>query len=210
MLLAAAFSVNAYAGQWNYDEQRGAWNYTADDGSHPVNQWLLIDSDGDGWGEWYYFWADGYNYPDIVTPDGYTLGYSGAWEIDGVMQLEPLAASAASTGASSNIYGLADSAMTAYVGRFVDARGQEVIFYPDGSGGLAAEILTASEDGWNWRYPIPQWDEIGGLVHMDEYWNGNLMEYTIYSVAGDLLNVATYSPEYGHVGSWQDGTYYRQ
>ncbi|MCR5370119.1 MAG: hypothetical protein K6E83_05370, partial [Clostridium sp.] len=47
MLLAAAFSVNAYAGQWNYDEQRGAWNYTADDGSHPVNQWLLIDSDGD-------------------------------------------------------------------------------------------------------------------------------------------------------------------
>lgn len=216
VVLALSCSISALAGDWTYNDAKGAWSYVTDNGRQAVNEWLLIDTDLDGFGEWYYFWADGYNYPDIVTPDGYTLNNMGAWVVDGVLQLEPVGVNTRLSGindgssGSGNAYNLADNAMVPYVGRFTDTTGREIIFYPNGYGGLAAETYYGSEDGWNWRYPEIQWDELEGCVHEDFYHDGSLMEYTIYLLAGDQLQVITYAPQYGRVGSWVDGTYYRQ
>lgn len=71
-IMAAMTSV-AFAGEWRQDH-RGWW-YDNGDGTYQNNGWFR---DGDG--KYYYFGADGYMLSNTMTPDGYYVGASGAWE----------------------------------------------------------------------------------------------------------------------------------
>ena len=93
---------------WFQDQGDGSWYYLHDqsDGSqgHMYTGWRFLD------GSWYYFgadgrmaagwhWIDGKCYylddssgrmlADRITPDGYTVDSSGAWTVDGVVQIQP-------------------------------------------------------------------------------------------------------------------------
>lgn len=71
LTLTMFVSNTAMAGEWKQNDI-GYW-YQEDDGTWPVNTWKEIN------GKWYYFNADGYMLAGIVTPDGYTLDGTGAW-----------------------------------------------------------------------------------------------------------------------------------
>ncbi len=83
LLLSLAAAPAAFAGQWKTGEDDPeSWWYDHQDGTYAVG-WELIDSDGDGTGEWYLFDEDGWLITDYVTSDGYELDMSGAWVVDG-------------------------------------------------------------------------------------------------------------------------------
>lgn len=77
--MAAATGMTAYAGQWIYEKQ--IWNYQQDDGTLYKNGWQWID------GRCYCFDPAGTMYAGTVTPDGYTVDASGAWTVNGVVQI---------------------------------------------------------------------------------------------------------------------------
>ena len=70
---------------WYQDETDGSWYYLHEvpDGSqgHMYTGWHEID------GKWYFFGTDGRMYSDRETPDGYKVDASGAWIVDGVVQV---------------------------------------------------------------------------------------------------------------------------
>ena len=64
---------NTSQAQW---EQSGeAWRYKQADGSYVTNAWLQAPD-----GKWYYFGTDSIMLADTVTPDGYYVDASGAWD----------------------------------------------------------------------------------------------------------------------------------
>lgn len=71
LILTMSMSITAMAAEWKQDDI--GWMYLEDDGSYPFNTWKEIN------GKWYYFNANGYMLAGIVTPDGYTLDGTGAW-----------------------------------------------------------------------------------------------------------------------------------
>lgn len=70
----------AWAGQWV--QQDSGWKYLQDDGTACQNSWNWID------GRCYCFDAAGRMYAGTVTPDGYTVDASGAWTVNGVVQVQ--------------------------------------------------------------------------------------------------------------------------
>ena len=78
--MAWTIAMTSYAGQWQENNQ--GWWYQNDDGSYPLNGWQWID------GRSYYFNSQGYCLMDTVTPDGYTVDASGAWIVNGVVQMQ--------------------------------------------------------------------------------------------------------------------------
>ncbi len=85
-ILALSVSIPAFAGSWQ--EDGSGWWWREDDGSYPVSEWKWIDGDGDGTAECYCFNSAGYLYTDCITPDGYRVNASGAWEDEnGAVQL---------------------------------------------------------------------------------------------------------------------------
>lgn len=68
-----------------YQEEDGGWYYLHEekDGrqGYMYTGWHVID------GIWYYFGSDGRMYYSTKTPDGYTVDASGAWVVDGVVQM---------------------------------------------------------------------------------------------------------------------------
>lgn len=87
--LALTIAMTAFAGQWQKNSQ--GWWYQNDGGGYPSNGWQWID------GKSYYFDSQGYCLMDTVTPDGYTVDASGAWTVNGVVQIQKQAAVAANT-----------------------------------------------------------------------------------------------------------------
>lgn len=83
-ILTAAFvtsmSITAFADQWKLDTT--GWWYQKDNGSYLSNGWNWID------GKCYYFTPEGYCLINTTTPDGYTVDASGAWTVDGVVQIK--------------------------------------------------------------------------------------------------------------------------
>ena len=64
---------NTSQAQW---EQSGeAWRYKQADGSYVANAWFQAPD-----GKWYYFGADSIMLANTVTPDGYYVDASGAWD----------------------------------------------------------------------------------------------------------------------------------
>ncbi len=84
VIIMAASSITAYAGQWKQDNI-GYW-YQDNDGSYPVNSWRWIDGNNDGIAECYYFNNNGYLSVNTVTPDGFQVDKDGAWIINGLIQ----------------------------------------------------------------------------------------------------------------------------
>lgn len=78
--LTLTMAMTSFAGQWQENTQ--GWWYQNDDGSYPTNSWQWID------GRNYYFDSQGYCLMDTVTPDGYTVDASGAWIVNGVVQIQ--------------------------------------------------------------------------------------------------------------------------
>lgn len=79
-LLTMALAMPVFAAEWKQDET--GWWYQNDDGSYLKDGWNWID------GRCYYFDGAGYCLLDTVTPDGYTVDASGAWTVDGVVQVQ--------------------------------------------------------------------------------------------------------------------------
>lgn len=71
--IIVSLTATAAAAQWKYDNDAMKWWYENDDGSYPKSQWAKID------GADYYFDTDGYMLTDTITPDGYRVGFDGAW-----------------------------------------------------------------------------------------------------------------------------------
>ena len=79
-LMAVSMSMTAFAGQWQQDAK--GWWYQNDDGTYLKDGWKWVD------GKCYYFTSDGYCLTGTQTPDGYTVDASGAWIVDGGVQLQ--------------------------------------------------------------------------------------------------------------------------
>lgn len=79
-IMTLALSMPVFAADWILDET--GWWYQNDDGSYPTNGWTWIN------GKCYYFMPDGYCLTGTQTPDGYTVDESGAWTVDGVVQVQ--------------------------------------------------------------------------------------------------------------------------
>ncbi len=84
LLLTAGISAiacfSAFAGEWKQDGT-GYW-YDNGDSTYQNNGWSWID------GKCYYFTQDGYCLINTTTPDGHQVDASGAWVIDGVVQIQ--------------------------------------------------------------------------------------------------------------------------
>ena len=57
-----------------------------DDYSYAKSEWVTIDTDGDGFEEYYYFDENGFLVVNKVTPDGYKVNGKGQYVVDGVVQ----------------------------------------------------------------------------------------------------------------------------
>lgn len=79
-MMTLALSMPAFAADWVQDET--GWWYQNDDGSYPNTGWTWIN------GKCYYFMPDGYCLTGTQTPDGFTVDESGAWIVDGVVQVQ--------------------------------------------------------------------------------------------------------------------------
>lgn len=79
-VLILTMAMTSFAGQWQENDQ--GWWYQNDDGSYPADGWQWIN------GKSYYFDSHGYCLMDTVTPDGYTVDASGAWTVNGIVQIQ--------------------------------------------------------------------------------------------------------------------------
>lgn len=84
LIAAAAISMlscfPALAGEWKQDQT--GWWYDHGDSTYAQNGWEWVE------GRCYYFNQEGYCLLDTTTPDGYTVDGSGAWTVDGVVQVQ--------------------------------------------------------------------------------------------------------------------------
>lgn len=101
-LMCGGSAFSAFAGSWQQDAS--GWWWQEDDGSYPASQWKWIDGDGDSVSECYYFDGAGYCLTDGTAPDGSQVNGSGAWVVNGVVQVSQTG-SAAGDAAGSGVYG---------------------------------------------------------------------------------------------------------
>lgn len=79
-VMSLAFAGIVFAGQWTQDAI--GWKYQNDNTTYHVNGWQWVDN------KCYYFTPEGYCLLNTTTPDGYTVDASGAWIVNGVVQLQ--------------------------------------------------------------------------------------------------------------------------
>ena len=80
MILTAAMSITAFAGQWQRDNT--GWWWQEDDGSYAVNSWQWLDGNQDGVYECYYFEPDGYLAVN-TSVEGWQVNGDGCWVENG-------------------------------------------------------------------------------------------------------------------------------
>ena len=101
--MSVLFSVTPFAAGWELGtgEHASQWRYVNADNTVDTG-WHVIDGNGDGIAEWYYFNEEGWLLTSTTTPDGYTVNENGAWVKDGQVMTEKAGgAQAAETGASA-------------------------------------------------------------------------------------------------------------
>lgn len=79
-LMAVTMSITSFAGYWTADRYEN-WHYINDDGSYLIDGWYWIN-------EKCYYFKDYAVYTNTTTPDGYTVDATGAWTVDGVVQIK--------------------------------------------------------------------------------------------------------------------------
>lgn len=87
IVLSMTMSIPAWAGQWFSDGY--GWKWMNDNGTISVNTWQWIDGNFDGIAECYCFNPWGYCLLNTITPDGHIVNASGAWTVNGVVQILP-------------------------------------------------------------------------------------------------------------------------
>lgn len=85
-VLSMIMSIPACAGQWFSDGY--GWKWINDNGTVSANTWQWIDGNYDGIAECYYFNPQGYCLLNTITPDGYMVNASGAWMVNGAVQMQ--------------------------------------------------------------------------------------------------------------------------
>lgn len=90
ILLSFLLIGTTYA-NWLQLPNTNHWYYLKENNQPAKNEWLEIDTKGNGVVEYYYFGADGILLQNTVTPDGYTVNGDGAWVINGVVQTKSYA-----------------------------------------------------------------------------------------------------------------------
>lgn len=81
LCLAASSTIISLAGEWKQDNDKGWW-YQNDDNTFAKDGWHWIN------GKCYYFTPEGYCLIGTKTPDGYDVDGSGAWMVNGVVQVQ--------------------------------------------------------------------------------------------------------------------------
>ncbi len=162
-MLTMAMTMPVMAAEWKQDQT--GWWYQYDDGSYAKDGWSWID------GRCYYFSNEGYCLLDTVTPDGYTVDASGAWTVDGVVQVqEDQAAAGETAAAASEQISVGSLTFTAPEG-FVKAEelsSDTTCYFVNGS--MDAIVGVVSEQ-------FPDMGGYEGLVEtMEEYVLDNAME----------------------------------
>ena len=85
--LSVLSAVPAFAVGWQSDAN-GWWYSETDDNMYWYKSgWAWIDGDGNGVAEKYYFDDNGYLLINTTTNDGNYVNASGAWTVDGVVQV---------------------------------------------------------------------------------------------------------------------------
>ena len=79
-IISISASFTAFAGEWKQDN--AGWWYDFGDTTYAKDGWHWVD------GKCYYFTPEGYCLLNTTTPDGYTVDASGAWTVDGVVQVQ--------------------------------------------------------------------------------------------------------------------------
>ena len=87
--MSVLFSVTPFAAGWELGtgEHASQWRYVNADNSVDTG-WHVIDGNGDGIAEWYYFDQEGWLATSCTTPDGYTVNENGAWVQNGQVVTE--------------------------------------------------------------------------------------------------------------------------
>ena len=84
-VLTLSMSMITFAGQWR--QNSSGWWYDNGNGTWPASSWQWIDGNGDGTAECYYFDQNGYCLMNTTAPGGYTVNASGAWTVNGQVQI---------------------------------------------------------------------------------------------------------------------------
>lgn len=177
---------SAFAGEWKLEQ--GQWRYQ-DNGSYLGSGWHWID------GKCYYFDAKGCCLLNTVTPDGYTVDETGAWTVNGVVQTQY---------AGSNTQNIDSQA--AWKGIYVASDGQTVVVTAADGNYVYLTYTGYSEEGWySETEKLPYKNAEKTQVSSPYYYNGNLIEETIYTLT-DTGIVVTVAPS----GGWKEGNYIRQ
>ena len=100
--MSVLFSVTPFAAGWELGtgEHASQWRYVNADNSVDTG-WHVIDGNGDGIAEWYYFDQEGWLATSCTTPDGYTVNENGAWVKDGQVVTEKTGGAQAGTAAQT-------------------------------------------------------------------------------------------------------------
>ena len=182
-VLLALSATPVYAGQWQVDAQ--GWWYLNDDNSFVANGWQWIE------GKCYYFTPEGYCLINTTTPDGYTVDATGAWTTNGVVQIQQ-----------------PQQVLTNqnWVGTYIADDGQTIAITAADDNGVQLSFMGYSEEGWSVETEFLNYKNIDRTqVSSAYYYNGNLIEETVYSISETGIDVSVLPG-----GGWKSGTYIRQ
>lgn len=167
-MMTAACCMTAMAGQWI--QTGNVWRYLRDDGQLHAGGWQWIN------GRCYYFDESGNMLAGVTTPDGYTVDESGAWTVNGVVQLQQVPqasniAQAPATSGTPETTGTSESSKLAGPSGSSGTPGDSARYSgPSSSGNSRSEGMG---DGWyetgdDWkyilsgRYIVEDWRRIDG------------------------------------------------
>lgn len=187
ILCSCMMAGNVLAGEWK--AAPSGWWYQKDDGSYFANGWQWID------GRCYYFDPNGYCLVNTITPDGYFVDGNGAWIVNGVVQTQHVENNVQDVNNQINWKGI-----------FVASDGQTIVVTATDTNYVYLTFTGYGEEGWyseTKKLPYKNFEKT--QVSSPYYFNGNLIEETIYTLtdAGIVVNVFP-------SGGWNEGFYIRQ
>lgn len=130
-VLSTAYGLPTMAAGWQQDGT--GWWWQEDNGTYPAGGWQWIDGNGDGSAECYYFNEAGYCLQDAVTPDGLQVNASGAWVVNGEVQVKAVQGAGAEIGEEALSYERAKELLLAYYNNLQADDGNYVVFDSESS-----------------------------------------------------------------------------